>query len=183
MSAWINDPAIRPVSKLLEYFRNNHVYFERTRHMNGAGARYILHVHCAVAVVRYMSGQLQELYEEYQILPNGKRIERHLTFNGLAETLNHNGVPELTDEACHRLLVEELGQTQPLFKEQVGYQLFHLKDELMGPMLNDKWPVLCIFHRSEWESQIPHGSPLYIPSGYKETKKDGTVIKFSWKDI
>ncbi|MBP6858311.1 MAG: hypothetical protein KBC33_00555 [Candidatus Pacebacteria bacterium] len=178
---------IHSIEKLLKTLRENHVYFVQPPRLNGARHPLTLHVHCAVVIVWYMSTPLRELYEKRQIFPDGHVIDRSGTFNGLGETLNWNdGYPEDPDSGAHRLLCEELGQSQPLFKERVRYQCFHKETTTLGPIPHDKWPFLGVFHRNVKMCEIPHGSPLYLPDGYVEVEKPedgGRRIEFAWRDV
>ena len=169
---------IRSLEKLLKTLKNNYVYF-----IKSDSKPLTLHVHSVVVYVWYMSTPMLELFEEFQQYPNGEQLSRHEQFDGLGETSDFiGGQPEDFLEGAHRLLQEELGQSQPLFLERERYHLFRMTDQIKEPMIHDKWPLRAVFHRHKSICQIEHNSPLFLHEGYTELTDDGRTIKFSWRD-
>ncbi len=178
---------IHSLEKLLKTLQKCHVHFELPH--DGGPDRLTLHVYPAVVTVWYMGSPMRELYEHEQIFPDGRRFSRNGTFDGLGETLNFDlptNIAESAEEGAHRLLKEELGQSQPLFGERVRYTLFRKMSEVKGPIPHDKWPIQAYFHRKKFGCELPQGSALYLPDGYIEYEQPedgGRMIVFKWKDI
>jgi hypothetical protein len=153
----------------------------------GAHHRLLLHVYSVVGIIWYMGPILLELREARQIFPNG-RPPLVRNFDGIGETMRKISGSTLSDgfvtAEVQRLFAEELSQTEPLFKDPTRYQLTYWHNELMDRRVSEKWPPMeVVFHRKKRKCELPRGSPLFHPEGYRELTDDGRVIEFEWIPI
>ncbi|MCX6719189.1 MAG: hypothetical protein NTZ38_02320, partial [Candidatus Taylorbacteria bacterium] len=81
-----------------------------------------------------------------------------------------------------RALSEELGQTEPGFRNQKNYEIWPMPFQELGPKPSNKWPEFdALFNR---HMHICHISrKLFHRNGYVEESKSGRKIYFKWRRL
>lgn len=139
-----------------------------------------LHVTVAVVhVIMFKEKRWQILYEDFVYCPKTKvRKSRNGTFSGsIAGKPNRS---ECILDAAHRELNEELGYTEPRFKDRSHYDLVSKFAEIVQRV--DWYPGLPeIFHRYHFLC-VPHPD-LYRQRYIERDPDTGRIIAFTWRDI
>jgi hypothetical protein len=149
---------------------------------NPGSHSHILNMHVAVARIRSVIGRQRiELREKYRQFPDGEKETRAHFDGSLAETVKtappHS---EIYIDAVVRGMREELGQTQPKFKDPRNYVLEHVYHSVLKPLHWNRYPPFeIIYHREMYEATIDY--KLYEPE-YVCTEPDKTTY-FGWVTI
>ena len=160
----------RTLNDLFTYHERDRVYF-RTE----SSSELIIDVHVAVVLVTHrVRGKWLELYEQRQIFPNGKVLER-TNFNGIGETMQRS---EDMQTSARRCLAEELN-----FRDPSRYELSECVEiQHRPPVPSEKWPgLIAVYHRHIHECVISRG--LYQKDGYVEEEGDGRKVFFAWRPL
>lgn len=153
------------------------VYHERDAidFRNGKTEGIVIDVQVAVVIVmHHFNNEWLELFEAYQLFPNGQKLDRSKDFNGIGETMKRR---ESLESAAQRCLKEELG-----FGDPKRYELSDsVTIEHWAPRSSEKWPgIVAVYHRHIVECMISR--ELYQPNGYVEP--DGNrEIHFRWRPL
>lgn len=125
-----------------------------------------------------VEGTLYELVETLQAFAGGETICRNQ--RGLSEKLRRITPLERAEPAAHRCLCEELGQSEPGFKDPSRYSLTYLfRDELTATAKD--WPGLTrVSHVCIFRCIITDLSLFHI-HGYREVLPHRTTY-FEWKE-
>lgn len=168
---WGRRPGTKNLDSLLESLRLGECAVES----NGHGV--VIHWHVAVAYVyRWFRHRQNELFEHHHRLPGGQKIQRD--FPGIGEKIWAGETPE---EAVRRGLGEELGQTEPLFKEPDFYVLYPKEEIVTRPAPSDWFrPIQDVYHRQIFT--IPKIADVLFRPEYRENR-DGRMIVFRWRAV
>ena len=168
---WGHRPGTKSFESLLGSLRLGECAVES----NGHGI--VIHWHVAVAYVYHRFKHRQnEIFEHHQKLPSGQKIQRD--FPGIGEKILAKETPE---EAVRRGLGEELGQTEPLFKQPDFYTLFSKEEIVTEPAPSDWFrPLRDVYHRKIFT--VPEIAPVLYRPEYHEAR-DGREIVFRWRVV
>lgn len=159
---WGGDHHSKTVDDLVEFVQNGEIWIERK---NGS---LINHVNVAVGTVTCRhNGHMLELREYRNGAPR--------SFTGsLGEKIKFGETPQ---EALQRGLFEELGATEPSFKDHLSYEIDSVGTETIGPQASDFFPgMLDTYHRHLFVCDIP--TRMY--HNRYVAHDNGKMICFAW---
>lgn len=160
---WGKVGASKPLDKLIEALKEGEIKWnykdplDNTFHIDSA----VIHVRHSIDGVEY------ELFEHYRQFQNGHRDFRREWDGSMSEKMKAG---ETDFDTAIRGLVEELGQSEPGFKDPNNYSLSKLRNEEKGPRPTKSHPpfeaiyrrriFLCIISEKLFRSEYILVDPL-----------------------